>query len=233
MSEFGGETDDSKSVSSNSGSEYDGHGGKGLELGIPSFIGGGAEFGYDDDDYEDDDDDVEEEMRNIEEENEKQPIRKPDIEKIDYNDDNYDDEGEDDDEDDEEDEEEEDEYMKKFDEDLKRNYILESHPECIVHNYNEVLALSNVVRDNKNNIIDDLHKTVNILSKYEKTRIIGMRAKQINAGSRPYVKVPDNIFDGYLIAHMELEEKRLPFIIRRPLPNGASEYWKLQDLEVL
>jgi hypothetical protein len=30
---------------------------------------------------------------------------------------------------------------------------------------------------------------------------------------------------------MELKQKRIPFIIRRPLPNGGSEYWRVQDLE--
>ena len=39
------------------------------------------------------------------------------------------------------------------------------------------------------------------------------------------------IIDGYIIAEEELKQKRIPFIIRRPLPNGGSEYWKLQDLE--
>ena len=32
---------------------------------------------------------------------------------------------------------------------------------------------------------------------------------------------------------MELNEKKIPFIIRRPLPNNSSEYWKLQDLEII
>ena len=31
---------------------------------------------------------------------------------------------------------------------------------------------------------------------------------------------------------MEMKEK-LPFIIRRPLPNGGSEFWKLKDLELI
>ena len=39
--------------------------------------------------------------------------------------------------------------------------------------------------------------------------------------------------DGYLIAVKELEEKILPFIVRRPMPNGGSEYWKLKDLELI
>ena len=36
------------------------------------------------------------------------------------------------------------------------------------------------------------------------------------------------IFD-YLSAIQELNQKKLPFIIRRPVPNGF-EYWKLKDL---
>ena len=32
---------------------------------------------------------------------------------------------------------------------------------------------------------------------------------------------------------MELKEKKIPFIIRRPLPDNSFEYWKLQDLELI
>ena len=35
------------------------------------------------------------------------------------------------------------------------------------------------------------------------------------------------------IAQMELDQKKLPFIIRRPIPGGGSEYWRLKDLSVL
>ena len=31
----------------------------------------------------------------------------------------------------------------------------------------------------------------------------------------------------------ELKQKKIPFIIRRPLPNGKSEYWDINDLEIL
>ena len=44
-------------------------------------------------------------------------------------------------------------------------------------------------------------------------------------------KMDNNVIDGYLIALKELEEKKIPFIIRRPIPNGGSEYWKLSELE--
>jgi DNA-directed RNA polymerase I, II, and III subunit RPABC2 len=137
----------------------------------------------------------------------------------------------------EEDEDEEDDdetgelYLKKFDKEVNDNYVLNFHPECALHNYDEVLSMTKVVRDKHGIIVDDLHKTVPFLTKYEKARILGQRAKQINSGGSIFVKVPENVLDGYLIAELELLEKRIPFIIRRPLPNGGSEYWSIKDLE--
>jgi DNA-directed RNA polymerase subunit K/omega len=133
--------------------------------------------------------------------------------------------------DDDSDEENDENYLQKFNADLNKSYILEHHPECVVQNYNEILALCVVVRDKWNDIVDPLHRTCPYLSKYERTRVIGQRAKQINSGAPTFVKVPETIIDGYLIAEMELEQKKIPFIIRRPLPNGASEYWRISDLE--
>jgi DNA-directed RNA polymerase I, II, and III subunit RPABC2 len=122
-------------------------------------------------------------------------------------------------------------YLKKFDKEINDNYLLNFHPECALHNYDEVLALSKVIRDKFGIIVDDLHKTVPFITKYERARVLGQRAKQINSGASVFVKVPENVLDGYLIAELELIEKRIPFIIRRPLPNGGSEYWSIKDLE--
>ena len=41
------------------------------------------------------------------------------------------------------------------------------------------------------------------------------------------------MIDGYNIALLELEQKKIPFIIQRPMPNGGSEYWKVSDLEII
>jgi DNA-directed RNA polymerase subunit K/omega len=126
--------------------------------------------------------------------------------------------------------------FKKFNQQLKMSYVTDTHPEAESHNHDEVHAFATVVRDAHGVIIDPLHKTIPILTKYEKTRILGMRTKQINDGAEPYIKLPATpvpIIDGYVIAQRELEEKKLPFIIRRPLPNGGTEYWYLQDLEIL
>ena len=128
---------------------------------------------------------------------------------------------------------EDEEYLQKFNVELNKNYILEYHPECAINNYDEIIALTNVIRDADNNIIDDLHKTLPYLTKYERARILGQRAKQINSGAKVFVKVPENVIDGYVIAQIELEQKRIPFIIRRPIPGGGCEYWNLKDLEMI
>jgi DNA-directed RNA polymerase I, II, and III subunit RPABC2 len=136
----------------------------------------------------------------------------------------------------EEDEEEEDDdenYLQKFEESLKTNIIAEYHPELKQHNNDEVEILSNVIRDKNGLVIDPLHRTIPILTKYEKARILGERAKQLNSGATPFVELEPSIIDGYLIALKELEQKKIPFIIKRPLPNGGCEYWKLKDLEFI
>ena len=138
------------------------------------------------------------------------------------------------DNDDEEDDEDQDEnYLQKFDESIKKKIIADFHPELQQHNYDEIETLSRVVRDNTGNIIDPLHKTLPFITKYEKTRILGERASQLNSGAKALVEVDDDIIDGYIIALKEFDEKKIPFIIKRPLPNGAVEYWKFEDLEVI
>ena len=124
-------------------------------------------------------------------------------------------------------------YLQKFDENIKKNYIENNHPECLIDNLHLVESLSKITRNSDGIIIDDYHKTVPFLTKYEKTRVIGQRIQQLNNGAKVYVNVSDDIIDNNVIAEMELKEKKIPFIIRRPLPDNTFEYWKLQDLELI
>jgi DNA-directed RNA polymerase I, II, and III subunit RPABC2 len=126
-----------------------------------------------------------------------------------------------------------DKKLKKFDSEVRDGYLAKFHPECMMQNYDEIYNLARVVRDDRGIIVDELHKTLPLLTKYERTRVLGQRAKQINDGAMPFVKVPEGVIDGYLIAMKELEEKKIPFIIRRPLPNRGSEYWHLEDLQII
>ena len=136
--------------------------------------------------------------------------------------------------DDDDDEEEEDvDYLQKFDESIKQKIITDYHPELKTHNYDEIEVMSRVVRDNNGIVIDPLHKTLPFITKYEKSRILGERATQLNAGAQPMIEIEPDMIDGYIIAVKEFEKKKIPFIIKRPLPNGAVEYWKLEDLEVI
>lgn len=134
--------------------------------------------------------------------------------------------------DDDEDSEDEN-YLQKFDDTVEKSIKDNYYPELIFHNYDEVETLSKVTKNSNGEIIDPLHKTLPFITKYEKSRIIGERARQINAGANPLINVDPSVIDGYLIALQEFNEKKTPFIIKRPLPNGACEYWKLQDLEIL
>ena len=188
------------------------------------------EISLDDDSVSDDEsidnfEEDNEEENNIDNENDEDSLKN---ELININDDE--DEYEDDDEDD--DDENEEKKNQKFDEEQKK-IIDEYYSDYYTHNYDEVVAMSKVIRDENNNIIDPFHRTVPIMTKYEIARILGVRTKQINSGANIFVKTSENIIDGYYIALQELKEKKIPFIIRRPIPGGKSEYWNISDLELL
>jgi len=127
----------------------------------------------------------------------------------------------------------EEDYLQKIDSSMQTDIVSSHHPELLQHKTEEIETLSKVVRNEENMIVDPFHKTIPFLTKYEKARILGERAMQLNAGGKPFVNVDPSILDGYLIAEKELNEKKLPFIIKRPITNGACEYWKVEDLEIL
>ena len=143
------------------------------------------------------------------------------IENIGYNDDSDDDEDEDEN------------YLQKFNDNLSKNIVDTHYPEFKQHNYDEIDVLSKVVRNDDNIIIDPLHKTTPIMTRYERASIIGQRAKQLDSGASAFIDLEPNEIDSYYIAQKEFDQKKIPFIIKRPLPNGACEYWKIKDLEVL
>lgn len=89
----------------------------------------------------------------------------------------------------------------------------------IIKDYNEIIG----------SYAPSLNKTMNILTKYEKTKIIGMRMEQLARSGVAYVDF-SGPFDPFTIATKELEENKLPFMICRTLPNGEKEYWRLEDM---
>ena len=137
------------------------------------------------------------------------------------------------DDDEEYDDDDDDDYLQKFQQLNKKDLIASYHPELITHNNDEVETLTRITRNEQGIIIDPLHRTLPFITKYERARILGERAKQINKGAKPMIEVGPDIIDGYLIALREFDEKKIPFILKRPMPNGGCEYWKFKDLEVI
>ena len=78
--------------------------------------------------------------------------------------------------------------------------------------------------------------TLPYFSKYEYTALLSMRTQQLYDGAPPLVPVQefnrDNPRFFWNIAEREVLERKLPFIIRRHLPNGSSEYWSVSELKM-
>jgi len=71
--------------------------------------------------------------------------------------------------------------------------------------------------------------TIPYLTKYERVKLIGYRASQLARGAVPTVQVGDltRVED---IAIKELDERKMPLIVRRYLPNKKYEDWRLDEL---
>lgn len=79
--------------------------------------------------------------------------------------------------------------------------------------------------------IVDERVTMPRMTKYERAHILGVRASQLNAGAPPFVDIEDET-DSLKIARKELDEHKIPFIIRRKFPDGSYEDWPINELEL-
>lgn len=90
----------------------------------------------------------------------------------------------------------------------------------------------NEVNNIQNNDVDKEDRiTMPFLTIYERVRVLGTRAKQISLGAKILVKDVDLTTKSPIeIAKIELSYGVIPFKIRRPLPNGKVEEWKISEL---
>ena len=84
--------------------------------------------------------------------------------------------------------------------------------------------------DNSNIVPKSERRSLPILTKYEKVRLLGDRAKQISDGSKRMIK-PENITSAMDIAIAELKNRVIPMKIIRPMPDGRVEIWDVNELE--
>ena len=99
---------------------------------------------------------------------------------------------------------------------------------------------SEVVPVSRSEIKESLNSdrtTLPYYSKYEYTVLLGIRAQQLSEGAKPLSDLkglvqssPGFVWD---LAKKEIEEKKLPYIIHRRLPNGISEYWNAIELSII
>ncbi|KAF3502837.1 hypothetical protein F2Q69_00039614 [Brassica cretica] len=74
-------------------------------------------------------------------------------------------------------------------------------------------------------------KTSKFMTKYERARILGTRALQISMNAPVMVELEGET-DPLEIAMKELRQRKIPFTIRRYLPDGSFEEWGVDELIV-
>ncbi|KAM7472157.1 hypothetical protein LguiA_010340 [Lonicera macranthoides] len=74
-------------------------------------------------------------------------------------------------------------------------------------------------------------KTAKYMTKYERARILGTRALQISMNAPVMVELEGET-DPLEIALKELRQGKIPFTIRRYLPDGSFEDWGVDELIV-
>ena len=103
----------------------------------------------------------------------------------------------------------------------------------------EIMVNSDIILNNieDSNVFRKLYPTLlkkNItslyLNKYEITKILSKRCEQLENGSQPLIsnfEMYNNVYD---IALKELNEKKIPFILKRLIDNNNYEYFKFEYL---
>ena len=85
------------------------------------------------------------------------------------------------------------------------------------------------IRRGQRKVPDNERITSRFMTKYERARILGSRALQISKNA-PLMVDPGEESDPYKLAEMELDRRKVPFIVRRYLPDGSYEDWKVSEL---
>ena len=69
------------------------------------------------------------------------------------------------------------------------------------------------------------------LTRFEKARIMGSRALQLSLGAPPFIDFSKNTTTSLEIAMEELQQRVIPIVIRRALPNGDYQNIPIEQFE--
>jgi len=113
-------------------------------------------------------------------------------------------------------------YKKIYDkEDMSDKAREELEKACKIIEARKVITESsdNEPKEIKNSV-DAISGDKPTLTRFEKARIMGSRALQLSLGAPPFIDFSENISTSLEIAMEELQQKVIPIVIRRTLPNG-------------
>lgn len=88
------------------------------------------------------------------------------------------------------------------------------------------------------------NRTSPMMTRFERTKVLGLRTEQIARGSLPLLDAeeieqlassPTASFASISLhlATQELRKKKTPYVIVRTLPNGKRETWRVADMIVI
>ena len=80
--------------------------------------------------------------------------------------------------------------------------------------------------------LNNQKRTLPFLSKYEKTKILGLRIQQLTTGANTNLTIEEQegLKSNIEIAEKELKLKKIPLLISRRLPNNKRELWHVKEL---
>ena len=133
------------------------------------------------------------------------------------------------------------------DDDEKEDSIDDEDPYEVSEKLEDIKSENSIYDDNDTDIFEQIDPEIELkrnmkvpdneritipkLTKYEKVRLLGTRAKQISDGSKVFIK-SKNVKNALDLAELELENKVIPLKIKRPVPNGKYEIWSIKELDI-
>ena len=112
--------------------------------------------------------------------------------------------------------------------------------------FNEFDEIENVLEtelgicnNKRGQVLSEFKSTPCYMNRFEKARIIGIRAEAIEKGAKILIDLdldyPElkKLYDPVKIATQELEDQVLNMTVRRYLPNGNYEDWNVHELIII
>ena len=93
-----------------------------------------------------------------------------------------------------------------------------------------IIELKKSTTENKTIVTSWIFFTIPLITKFEYSKIKAIRITQLSNNSNPFIETTlSNIEE---IADEEIRQMKLPYIIKRNLPTGDYELWKLSELAI-